>query len=86
MILADATLDTNADCRHSNGRLKKLDDGPGSSCVSHAGGGPILLAIGGDSSNNVQPLHGASNIKSASHRFIAFPILPWLKPTSYVEA
>jgi hypothetical protein len=72
--------------RHSNGRPKELDGGPCEPCVSHAGGGPIMLGIDGGSSIKVQPLHDASNIKIASKRYIAFPRLAWLKPTKYVMA
>jgi hypothetical protein len=72
--------------RHSNGRPKGLDGGPCEPCVSHAGGGPIMLGMAGGSSIKVQPLHDASNIKIASQRYIAFPRLAWLKPTKYVMA
>jgi hypothetical protein len=59
---------------YSNGRLKILDDGPGEPCFSHAGGGSIMLRIGGGWSIDVQPLQDANNTKSASQRLIAFPL------------
>jgi hypothetical protein len=59
---------------HSNGRLKKVDDGPDEPWVSHDGGAPIRDGAGG-SSTNVQLQHDATNIKTATQRIIVSPLL-----------
>jgi hypothetical protein len=44
--------------------------------VSHDGVGLDEFDIAGGASNSVQPLHDATNSKSARQRFIVVP--PWL--------
>lgn len=53
--------------RHSNGRLKKVSEGPVEFCFSHAG---IGVAGFDGSSSDAHPQHQEANSTSAIQRFI----------------